>query len=263
MLSGHSSGTLAVYYELREPERMPDSPVLPTVLLIHGGGSTIESNWGNLIPELETGRRLLAVELQGHGRTASGAREPSFVNSADDVAALLDELGLGAVDVLGFSNGGQVAMQLAARRPELVRRLIVASAPYRRDGMIDGFWPSLESATFESMPQVYADADLAVSGDREHARRMFELDRALMLGFSDWPDELPASITARTLVIVGDRDVVTVDHAVRLREIIPGSALLVVPGLHGQYLGERLAAEGGLGSMRQTIPVLLGFLDAP
>jgi pimeloyl-ACP methyl ester carboxylesterase len=98
------------------------------VLLIHGGGSTIESNWGRLIPELSRSRPVWAVELQGHGRTAASHRTPSFEASADDVARLLDEIDVGPVDVLGFSNGGQVAMQLAARRPDTVRRLIVASA---------------------------------------------------------------------------------------------------------------------------------------
>ena len=259
MRNGYSSGDHPLYYELREPQRATAAPLL----LLHGGGSTIETNWDQLIPEFETSRQLLAVELQGHGRTASGDTESSFSGSAEHVAALLDELSIGPVDVLGFSNGGQVAMQLAARRPELVRRLIVASAPYRRDGMVDGFWSGLEAATFESMPQVYVDADIAVSGDPQHARRMFELDHALMLGFTDWPDDLPASIIARTLIVVGDEDVVTVDHAVRLRSVIPEACLLVVPGFHGQYLGERLAAGGDLAAMHATLPLLLGFLDAP
>src|SRR4051794_39809013 len=82
------------------------------LLLIHGGGSTIDTNWGSLLPVLATTRRVVAVELQGHGRTASTDRLPSFEHSADDVAALIDSLGLGPVDVLGFSNGGNVALSL-------------------------------------------------------------------------------------------------------------------------------------------------------
>jgi pimeloyl-ACP methyl ester carboxylesterase len=74
---------------------------------LHGGGSTIESNWGRLIPALESSRRMLAVELQGHGRTGSGDQAASFEGSADGVAALLKELSAGPVDVVGFSNGGQ------------------------------------------------------------------------------------------------------------------------------------------------------------
>lgn len=252
---GFSAGELPLYYEFHG-----ETGPRPPLLLIHGGGSTIESNWGGLIEALPH-RELLSVELQGHGRTGTIARTPSFEASADDVAALLDELGHGPVDVLGFSNGGQVAMQLAARRPELVRRLIVASAPYRRDGMIDGFWAGLEGGTFDHLPAPYKDADLAVSGDPDHARQMFELDRGLMLAFADWSDELPASIAAPTLVVVADRDVVTVEHIVRLSRLIPDARLLVVPGIHGDYLGELLAAGGSTAALDRTLPFLTAFLD--
>ena len=143
---------------------------------------------------------MLAVELQGHGRTGPGEQGASFEDSADGVAALLEELTVEPVDVLGFSSGGQVAMQLAVRHPMAVRRLVVASAPFRRDGMIDGFWDGLAAATYADLPQPYREADLAVSGDPTHAERMFHLDRELMLtGFTDWPDALVASITAPTL----------------------------------------------------------------
>jgi pimeloyl-ACP methyl ester carboxylesterase len=253
--SGFSSGDLPIYYELHgQGDR--------TLLLIHGGGSTIDSNWGALIP-LVTDRAVLAVELQGHGHTSPGTTSASFEGSADHVAGLLDELGTGATDVLGFSNGGQVAMQLAARRPELVNRLIVASAPFRRDGMVDGFWDGLEAGSFDDMPTVFIDADLKASGDPAHARAMFDLDRRLMLGFTDWPDALPESIHAPTLVVVGDRDVVTVDHAIRLAELVPDSRLLVLPSSHGSYLGELAASGGDPSELRATLPLLLRFLDRP
>jgi pimeloyl-ACP methyl ester carboxylesterase len=116
---GFSSAELPLYFEWHGKSRGSQPPLL----LLHGGGSTIESNWGQLIPSLERSRRLLAVELQGHGRTGSGEQPASFEGSADGVAALLKELAPGPVDVLGFSNGGQVAMQLAIRHPAAVRRL--------------------------------------------------------------------------------------------------------------------------------------------
>jgi pimeloyl-ACP methyl ester carboxylesterase len=237
-----------------------DSPH-PPLLLIHGGGSTIPSNWGMLLPLLERSRSVLAVELQGHGRTDSGDREPSFEESADDVAAVLEELRLGPVDVLGFSNGGQVAFQLAARHPERVHRLVLASAPLRRDAMVDGFWDALEAGRFEDLPAVYAEADLAVSRDPGHARRMFELDRALMLGFEDFPDELIASVTASTLVVGADRDVVRAGHFVEVAALLPDARLLIVPGIHGDYLGEALAAGGDDRALLAFLPQLLAFLD--
>ncbi|MDR6972207.1 alpha/beta fold hydrolase [Leifsonia shinshuensis] len=240
----------------------PDSPH-PPLLLIHGGGSTIETNWGLLLPLVAPTRSVLAVELQGHGRTPSGDRPASFEGSADDVAAVLESLGVGPVDVLGFSNGGQVALQLAARHPDLVRRLIAASAPVRRSGMVDGFWDRLAAGTFDDLPAPYRDADLAVSRDPEHARRMFELDRELMLGFEDFPDALLASVAAPTLVVGADRDVVRASHFVELAALLPDARLLIVPGIHGDYLGERLAAAGDPASLRRTLPHLLAFLDAP
>jgi pimeloyl-ACP methyl ester carboxylesterase len=206
---------------------------------------------------------VLAVELQGHGRTTSGDRPPSFEGSAEDVAAVLSELRLGPVDVLGFSNGGQVALHLAAKHPDAVRRLIVASAPVRRSGMIDGFWEGLESATVENLPAPYREADVAVSRDPEHADRMFDLDRDLMLGFEDFPDELLASVHAPTLVVGADRDVVRASHFVELAGLLPDARLLVVPGTHGDYLGELLAAAGDPAPLSRTLPHLLAFLDAP
>lgn len=237
-----------------------DSPH-PPLLLIHGGGSTIPSNWGALIPLLVPSRSVLAVELQGHGRTPAGDREPSFAASADDVDAVLAELALPAVDVLGFSNGGQVALQLAARHPERVRRLVLASAPFRRDGMVDGFWEGLAAGRFEDMPAVFIEADLAVSHDPEHARRMFELDQQLMLGFEDFPDELVAGIAAPTLVVGADRDVIRVQHFVELAALLPDARLLIVPGSHGDYLGELLAASGDTAPVRALAPYLLRFLN--
>ena len=257
---GYSSAKLPLYFEWHG--KSPSSR--PLLLLLHGGGSTIESNWGRLIPALESSRRMLAVELQGHGRTGSGDQAASFEGSADGVAALLDELSAGPVDVLGFSNGGQVGMQLAIRHPRAVRRLIVASAPFRRDGMVDGFWDGLAGATYADLPEPYREADLAVSGDPAHAERMFHLDRELMLtGFADWPDSLVASITAPTLVVTADRDVIRADHAVLLASLIPNARLLIVPGNHGDYLGELLAAAEDPGPLRRALPFLVNFLDQP
>jgi pimeloyl-ACP methyl ester carboxylesterase len=128
--------------------------------------------------------------------------------------------------------------------------------------MIDGFWEGLETAAFEDMPAVYRGADLQVSGDPAHARSMFELDKQLMLSFTDWPDAIPASIAAQTLVVAGDRDVITPQHTVLLAATIPDARLLIVPGTHGSYLGELAAAGDDLLPMRATLPFLTEFLDA-
>jgi pimeloyl-ACP methyl ester carboxylesterase len=207
---------------------------------------------------------MLAVELQGHGRTGPGDRAASFEGSADGVAELLAELAVGPVDVLGFSNGGQVAMQLAIRHPVAVRRLVVASTPFRREGMVDGFWDGLAAATYADLPQPYREADLAVSDDPAHAERMFHLDRQLMLtGFTDWPDAVVASITAPTLVVAADQDVIRTEHTALLASLIPNARMLIVPGNHGDYLGELAAAAGDPGPLERTLPFIVDFLDQP
>jgi pimeloyl-ACP methyl ester carboxylesterase len=233
----------------------------PTLLLVHGGGSTIVTNWSGLIPLVAPTRRVVAVELQGHGRTPATDRAAGFDRSADDVAALLEELGEGPVDVLGFSNGGNVAMRLAERHPDLVRRLILASAPFARAGMVDGFWEGLERATLDDMPGVYRGADVAIHGTTEHLQRMFDLDRELMLGFTDMTQQELAGITQRTLVVGGDRDVVRVDHLAELAALLPDARLLILPSGHGDYLGEAFASGGDRTQVQATLPLLLRFLD--
>ncbi len=251
--------TIELYSEVHGVTRPGTTPLL----VIHGGGSTIGTNFGALLPLLAATRQVLAVELQGHGHTAPTDRPVSFDNSAADVAALLDRLSSAPVDVLGFSNGGQVGLLLAARRPDLVRRLIAASAPTRRAGMVDGFWEGLAGADIASMPEVYLAADRAINPDPAHQQELFDLDRSLMLdGFTDWPDSDLTAISAPTLLVVGDRDVVRVDHVVATASRIPDARLLVVPGNHGDYLGEVFAAAGDLTAMHAALPWLTGFLDA-
>jgi hypothetical protein len=93
---------------------------------------------------------------------------------------------------------------------------------------------------------------------------MFHLDRELMLtGFTDWPETLVASITAPTLVIGADHDVVRAEHTVLLASLIPNARLLIVPGNHGGYLGELAGAAGGSGQLRRTVPFIIDFLNEP
>ncbi|MEV7624591.1 alpha/beta hydrolase [Actinoplanes sp. NPDC089786] len=243
----------------REVHGQPVAGAAP-LLLIHGGGSTIETNWGALIPLLVDTRQVIAVELQGHGRTPYAGGTITFENSADEVAAVLRELDIGPVDVLGFSNGGNVALRLAMRHPDLVRRQIVASAFYRRDGLVDGFWDGMAQATLESMPQLYRDADAALNPDPAHQQQLFDLDSGQMRAFQDWPPADLAAITTPTLILAADRDVATNAHTVEMAALIPGARLMIVPGTHGDYLGEQLAAAGDPSPMRDTLPWLLRFL---
>src|SRR6185295_1079824 len=106
----------------------------------------------------------IAFEQQGHGRTTDVADRPfTFEQSADDAAALLEHLGVAQADFFGYSNGGSIALQVAIRHPKLVRKLVVASAISKRDGMTPQFWDSMKTARLENMPAELREAYLAVA----------------------------------------------------------------------------------------------------
>lgn len=251
------NGLLRMYYEVHgeaRPDRVP-------LVLIHGGGSTIESNFHNLIPLLTETRQVIAVEEQGHGHTASIERPLTAHNSAGDVAAVLAQLDVASADVLGFSAGGHTALALAMTHRAIVRRLIIASSFFARDGVIEGFWDGLRNATLKDMPEVYQDADRLLNPDPQHLERLFVLDSQRMLTFPGWSEEELGTISSLTLVLLADRDVINAEHAVRMTRAIPGSRLMILPGNHGDYLGEQAASDGDLGAMRATVPFLLRHLD--
>src|SRR3984885_14688590 len=119
------------------------------VVLLHGGFMTITNNWTGWIDELAKTRKVIAVEMQGHGRTADIDRDISGANLADDVAALLDYLKIPRADLCGYAMGGGVAMQCAIRHPEKVRKVVSISAAWSKDGWVK------EAA--ESIPEITAE----------------------------------------------------------------------------------------------------------
>jgi pimeloyl-ACP methyl ester carboxylesterase len=156
---------LEMYYEIHGPaEGTP-------LVLLHGGGSTIETSFGALLPALARTRRVIAVEQQGHGHTADVERPFSFEQSADDTAALLHHLGVARADFFGYSNGGSIALKIAMRHPKLVRRIVAQSAMYKRDGFPASFWESMAHASLDSMPAELKEvphAQLAVLPGTDH-----------------------------------------------------------------------------------------------
>ncbi len=125
------------------------------VVLLHGAFMTIPNNWTGWIGELSKTRKVIAVEMQGHGRTADIERDLSSENLADDVAALLDYLKIPSADLIGYSMGGGVAMQCAIRHPEKVRKVVSISAAFRHDGWVKealDVFPQLTSEAFKGSP---------------------------------------------------------------------------------------------------------------
>src|SRR5436190_7519316 len=123
---------LKMYYEVHGSGR--------PLVLIHGGGSTIESTYGRVLPEFAKAHRVIAIELQAHGHTPDIDRPLSFEQDADDVASLLEQLKIEKAAIMGFSNGGTTALQLAIRHPGMISKLVLASTTYKREGMQPGFF---------------------------------------------------------------------------------------------------------------------------
>jgi pimeloyl-ACP methyl ester carboxylesterase len=248
---------LEMYYEIHGAER---AGVVP-IVLVHGGGSTIGTNWSRVIPTLTQSRQVIAVELQAHGHTRDVDRPFTFEKCADDVAALLEQLHVASADIMGFSNGGTAALQIGIRHPGIVRRLVIASANYRHDGMYPWFWDFMRKGTFADMPQPYKDAYLEINpGDDAGLHAMYERDNTRMLGFEDIPDPDIRSISAATLVVVGDRDVVMPEHALALSRLLPNARLCVLPGAHGEYMGEIAFPEVADSVPRAFVSIVVEFL---
>jgi len=226
---------LRMYYEIHGSA----DPAQPPLILLHGGGSTIQSTFGRILPELVKTRRVIAVETQAHGHTLDIDRPSSAEQDADDVAALLKYLHIDKADFMGFSNGGTDCLQIAIRHPHLVRKLVLLSAPWKRDGLVAGFFDGFKNASLEKMmPQPLKDAYLKANPDPKGLQKMFDRDVARMLAFKDIPDTDIKSISAPALVLNGDAEVIRVESALALSRMLPHAQLAILPGGHGDYIGE-------------------------
>jgi pimeloyl-ACP methyl ester carboxylesterase len=246
-----------LYYEVHGQTHKDRVPLV----LIHGGGSTIESSFSHVLPVLARTREVIAIEEAGHGHTKATSRAFTFENTADDVAALLDILHIPRADILGFSNGGTSALQLAIRHPGKVRRLVLAASLYRRDGMMDGFFESMKTATVDMMPEALKEADRRVNPDPSHQQALFVQDSQRMLHFKDIPEEQIRAIHAPTLVLNGDQDAVKPEHAFQLAHTIPGARLAILPAIHGAYLGTVEAGPFDRPLVESTLSLITEFLD--
>jgi pimeloyl-ACP methyl ester carboxylesterase len=235
---------LQLYYEIHGSGK-------PLVLL-HGGLLTIDLNFGPLLVPLAASRQVIAVELQGHGRTADTGRPMTIEALAGDVIALLDHLGIAEADLFGFSLGGLVAYAVALGAPARVGRLIVASADAHRP-------PGRESAPLDEdrMPtqadfQAWHDAYDAVAPDPTHFEEFTVRVSAMVHEFLGWTDEL-RSLRVPTLLIFGDRDFSPLPDVVELFGLLPNAQLAVLPGTTHVGLTRRPG---------EVLALITPFLDA-
>jgi pimeloyl-ACP methyl ester carboxylesterase len=254
---------LQMYYEIHGPEGDSGVPLL----LLHGGLFDIEQQFGALIPGLSSGRRVIAADFQGHGRTNDIDRALGTAALASDVVGLLEHLGVAKVDVFGFSIGGAVALHLAVKHPDLVRKLIASSVSFRPEGDRGGNAEAMAEMSVDMIAGTpMEERYLAVSPhpDREHLQGL--LDKLVKYGEGEtgWSDDEIRGISAPTLFTVGDCDMVRLDHAVKFLQLrggdvngdfegVPASQLAVFPGT---------THFNGLARTELVYEVVTGFLDA-
>ena len=237
------------------------------LVLLHGAYGTIDM-WGPILTGLAEQHQVVAVELQGHGHTADIIDRPfSFEQLADDVAALMEHLQIPQADVVGYSMGGNAGLQLAIRRPELVRKLIAISANYRSDGYYPEVLAMIETITPEMFAETpFAEAYRRNAPNPENFPRLVEKLTEFDGKAFAWPDEDLQSIAAPTQVIIGDSDVVRPEHAVALFRLLgggvpgdltglPKSQLAILPGItHVTIAFERTDV---------LLAMMASFFDAP
>ncbi|MFD2145650.1 alpha/beta fold hydrolase [Mucilaginibacter antarcticus] len=250
--AGHAPvNGITMYYEIHgEGNGTP-------LILIHGGGSTIETSFGVLLPLLATDQKVIAVELQAHGRTSDRNAPESFEQDADDVAGLLTSLKVAKANIVGFSNGGTTTLQIAMRHPQLVNKMVVMAGAYKRDGFMTGFFDFMKTAAFETMPQPLKDAYLKVTPNQAGLLNMFNKDKQRMIDFKDISDDALRAIKAPALFMVADKDVISVEHTLAMSRLIDGSGLVVLPGMHGQFFGEMGSPNDG-NKAPQATAILIG-----
>jgi pimeloyl-ACP methyl ester carboxylesterase len=249
-----------MYYEIYRPEGNSGIKGNPLVL-IHGGGSTIQTSFEKVIPLFSKNRQVIAVESQAHGRTNDRNADLSFEQDADDITKLLENLNIYKANFFGFSNGGTTVLQIAIRHPQIVDKIILGSALAKRNGVPEWFWDFMKNAQLENMPEQLKTAYKQVAPDTNGLQIMHDRDAKRMVNFKDIPDEQIKSVKAPTLIIIGDKDVITLEHAIEMHRQIANSDLAIIPGGHGEYIGEITTLKPDFKETELVIPIIEKFLN--
>ena len=235
------------------------------VVVLHGAFMAISGDWNDWISELSKTRKVIAVEMQGHGRTADIKRDFTYEDLADDVAGLLDYLKIPNADIMGYSLGGGAAMQCAIRHPEKVRKVVIISAPFRRDGWVkeaNDFWPTFTWEAFKGTPMEAEYKRLSPTPDKfpdfvNHIKAM------ALRPYDFGADKLKAT-KAPMFFIFGDADGVRLDHIAEMFRLKGGevfgdmhprspSRLAILPDTTHVTLMSRMST---------IVPMVNDFLDA-
>jgi len=226
---------LKMYYEIHGTGQ--------PLILLHGAFSAIGTSFEKVLPGLAKTRQVIAFELQGHGRTADIDRPLTLEGMADDVAAALQQLGIERADIFGYSLGAAVALHVAIRHPNVLRKLVLASVSYNLSGIHPGLMEGLGDMKPEMMfGSPWHDEYTRIAPNPENFATLFAKKSQMDRGIQDVPAETIRAIKAPTLLIIGDSDLVRPEHAVEMFRLLgggvfgdtpaglPNSQLAVLPG---------------------------------
>ena len=250
---------LEMYYEIHGSGGTP-------LLLLHGGLFNIDLQFGEVLPGLAQGRQVIAADFQAHGRTGDIDRPLTTADLASDVVALLEHLGIRQVDVFGFSVGGAVALYLAIKHPDLVRKAVISSVSFHPDGDRPENTEAVGEMTVDMIAGTPMEQDyLAKSPNPDKLQDLLNKLGSYDRGAGGWSDDDIQGIAAPTLITVGDCDAVKLEHAVRFLQLrggdvngdfvgVPTSQLAVFPGSTHFF---------GMARTPLVLDVVTTFLDAP
>lgn len=230
------------------------------IVLLHGAFYTIEMNWAELIPELSKTRKVIALEMQGHGHSPYYDRKLDIATLASDVAGVMDYLKVDSADVAGYSMGGSIAYQFAVNYPKRVNKLVIISSTYKTSGWLpvinkafDGFKPEF----FDNTP-LHTGYD-AVAPDKTKWRKFIE-QMIVFAGESfDVGDSNIAKITSPVLLISGDNDGLDKVELMKTYQLLGGGVVADMAPMPKSQLAI-VPAQGHVSLMTQT-KTILGFLD--
>jgi pimeloyl-ACP methyl ester carboxylesterase len=247
-----------MYYEVHGEGGTP-------LVLLHGAVSAIPTSFGKFLPGLAEGRQVIAVEFQAHGRTADIDRPLTVEALAGDIIAFLEQQHLGPVDLFGYSMGAGVAFEVAAQRPDLVRKVVAASVSYNADGLHPGLLAGLDMVTADMMVgSPFHDEYLRLAPNPDDHPKQVEQMKHMNRSIKDWPAERVQALEPPILVIIGDSDIVTPEHAVELFRLLGGGVIGDQVGLPKSQLAILPGTTHVTVAYRDDliVPMVTAFLDA-
>ena len=236
------------------------------LVLIHGAFSAIGTSFDAIVPGLAKSRQVVGFELQAHGRTADIDRPLRLEQLADDVAAAIQQLGIGPADVLGYSMGAVVALHVAIRHPEVVRKLVFVSATFTLSGVHPGLMEGMQEMKPEMMyGSPWHDEYMRIAPDPGHFATLFAKKTEMDQNTKDIPAEAISSLKAPTLIIIGDSDIGRPEHAVEMFRLLGGGVFGDMAGLPKSQLAILPGTMHTTTTQRADLLLAMipPFLDAP